>query len=77
EFSIWVNGTKGDNTGSISNLNDSTADPLLIGARGSVTSPNSLFNGQIDDVRVYNYALTEEQVRSVYNNGSAQLGTGD
>jgi len=77
EFSIWVNGTKGDNTGSISNLNDSTADPLLIGTRGSVTSPNSLFDGQIDDVRIYNYALTESQVQSVYNNGSIQIGSGE
>ncbi|MDD3486964.1 MAG: DUF2341 domain-containing protein [Candidatus Moranbacteria bacterium] len=29
------------------------------------------FQGQIDDVRIYNYALTAEQVRQVMNEGSA------
>jgi hypothetical protein len=28
-------------------------------------------NGQIDDVRIYNYALTAEQVKALYNEGSA------
>jgi len=35
------------------------------------------FNGQIDDVRIYNYALTADQVKQVYNFGAARLGTGD
>ncbi len=39
-----------------------------IGAR---TSTNRLFNGQIDDVRAYNYALTATQVKDIYNNGAA------
>ncbi len=29
------------------------------------------FSGQIDDVRIYNYALTPEQIKQVYNNGAA------
>lgn len=29
------------------------------------------FNGQIDDVRIYNYALTPQQIKSLYNEGSA------
>ncbi len=29
------------------------------------------FNGKIDDVRVYNYALTQQQVQTVMNQGSA------
>jgi hypothetical protein len=28
------------------------------------------FNGQIDDVRIYNYALTPTQVKTLYNNGA-------
>jgi len=28
-------------------------------------------SGQIDDVRIYNYALTAEQVKNLYNNNSA------
>ena len=29
--------------------------------------------GQMDDVRIYNYALTSEQVKTVYNNGSVNF----
>lgn len=32
------------------------------------------FNGQIDDVRIYNYALTPLQVKGLYNNGSVNFG---
>lgn len=28
------------------------------------------FGGQIDDVRIYNYALTSDQIKTVYNNGA-------
>ncbi len=31
------------------------------------------FNGQIDDVRIYNYALTAEQVKQVYNGGAVNF----
>jgi len=51
---------------------DVSADDLLIGKYGS-----NYFNGQIDDVRIYNYALTADQVKQVYNFGAARLGTGD
>lgn len=30
-------------------------------------------NGQIDDVRIYNYALTSEQVKTLYNNGAVSF----
>ena len=31
------------------------------------------FNGQIDDVRIYNYALTTEQIKTIYNNGAVNF----
>ncbi|MFA6185460.1 MAG: DUF2341 domain-containing protein [Candidatus Shapirobacteria bacterium] len=31
------------------------------------------FNGQIDDVRIYNYALTPEQVKTLYNGGAVSF----
>ena len=31
------------------------------------------FNGQIDDVRIYNYALTPEQVKTLYNGGAVNF----
>jgi hypothetical protein len=32
------------------------------------------FDGLIDEVKVWNYALTAEQVRNEYNNGSVSFG---
>ena len=47
---------------------------------GDISPPNNLFlggtsyfNGQIDDVRIYNYALTAEQIKTVYNNGAVNF----
>jgi hypothetical protein len=38
-------------------------------------APNSFyFNGQIDDVRVYNYPLTATQVRDLYTSGAVRFG---
>jgi len=67
-INIYVNGVKGtpySKTGSI-----------IFGANtyiGRGTYNGGLayhFNGLIDDVRIYNYALTSEQVKQVYNNGA-------
>jgi hypothetical protein len=54
---IWVGGSAGATT---------TADSLKIGNYNN----SGYFPGQIDDVRVYNYALTAEQVKQVMNEGS-------
>ena len=34
---------------------------------------NRSLQGQIDDVRIYNYALTSEQIKILYNNGSVSF----
>jgi len=33
----------------------------------------AIFDGQIDDVRIYNYALTPAQVREIYNYGAVRI----
>jgi len=35
------------------------------------------FNGQIDEVKIFNYALTADQIKTEYNLGAARLGTGN
>ncbi len=47
------------------------SQPLRIGANGSA---GQLFHGAIDDVKVYNYALTAEDVRDAYNVFTPSLG---
>jgi len=54
------------NTGDISN-----GQNLMI---GSDTWAGSEYEGQIDDVRIYNYALTVAQVKIVMNDGAARFG---
>ncbi len=44
-----------------------------IGIGYSPWNNNYFVNGQIDDVRVYNYALTDEQIKQVYNNGAVNF----
>jgi hypothetical protein len=47
----------------------SSSQNFDIGRR--VDNNSGFFNGQIDDVRVYNYALTATQVQNIYNGGRA------
>ena len=37
------------------------------------TGISSYFNGQLDDIRLYNYALTTEQVKQIYNGGAVNF----
>ncbi len=59
---FWGQASMTNYQGDLSNSNN-----LLIGKYQSI---NTYTNGQIDDVRIYNYALTSEQVKTIYNNGA-------
>ncbi len=41
---------------------------------GSYLGFSSYFTGQIDDVRIYNYALTVTQIKDIYNGGAVRFG---
>lgn len=60
-LAVNVNYQVGD--GSLSN-----ATPLAIGARSSGTV-GSFFTGQIDDARLFNYVLSSNQIKKLYNDG--------
>ena len=49
----------------LTNIRDSV-NPLTIGS-----GFNTYFDGSVDDVRIYNYAVTTAQVKTLYNEGSA------
>lgn len=40
---------------------------VRIGARNGCSKPSGLFRGRLDDVRLYDHALTGAQIRSLYN----------
>ena len=46
-----------------------TTNSFAVSSSGS----SQFFTGQIDDVRVYNYALTATQVKTLYNNGAVSF----
>ncbi|MBN2314669.1 MAG: LamG domain-containing protein [Sedimentisphaerales bacterium] len=45
--------------------NTDTATPVLIGARFTNNEPSEFFNGVLDDVALFDVALTEQQIRDV------------
>lgn len=67
---IWVNGVS-DSTGNISIAGGSSALAAQIGTVPQSVAPNpsSFFNGIIDEVGIWNRALTGAEISSLYNNG--------
>lgn len=68
---IYVNGK----------LENSAAQTALIRSRtnhrtriANGTATNAYFAGQIDDVRIYSYALTEQLIKTVVNEGAVRFG---
>lgn len=67
---LYVNGVReASNLTTFAADNFNTTDPFMIGHYNG--HPSGYFNGLIDDVRVYNYALSEDQAKQVMNEGSA------
>ena len=57
------------NISASSSLSINTSSSLILGA----ATASQFFQGQIDDARIYNYALTAEQVKQLYNGGSVSF----
>jgi len=67
ERKIYINGVE-DASESITGSITAADDPLFIGQRAD---SSNYFQGKIDEVKVYNYALTAEQIKIDYNNSKA------
>jgi len=66
---IYSNGSLVGSTSASVAIGYATTDNLIIGRDDPTTG--RYFNGQLDDVRIYNYALSADQIRLVMNNDSA------
>ncbi|MEO8235115.1 MAG: LamG-like jellyroll fold domain-containing protein [Flavobacterium sp.] len=64
---IYVNGVLGSQ-GTYNNWNTSTQNILYLG--NSFGSATGAFNGAIDDLKIYNYAITAADVTSLFNNNT-------
>jgi len=70
-FQLFVNGTSiGTSSGSAPT---DGSQALRIGAWSGTQLTSNYFPGQIDDVRIYNYTLTNTQVKNMYNNGAVNF----
>ena len=49
------------------------AEDIAIGVNFDNANPTNDFDGSVDDVRIYSYALTPLQIKDVYNNGAVSF----
>ena len=69
-LNLYVDGIRVATGTDTTTLNTSNSNPLYLGSLGNT---NPRFRGQIDDLRIYNYALTPQQVKYVMNDGTAKF----
>ena len=62
---LYVNGVLGAFEKINGTINENS-EPLLIGSR--LNLPSDTFNGAIDEIRIYNFALNESEVKELYKN---------
>jgi hypothetical protein len=68
---IYLDGTLVKSCSHTAGYTNPTTEPLLIGRHSKYSVDNTLyFNGLIDEVRIYNRALSEEEIRYLYNRGA-------
>jgi len=64
EMKIYING-EFDSVQERGPQNTDTVTPVLIGARFTNDVPSEFFNGVLDEVALFNVALTEQQIREI------------
>jgi len=76
---LYVNGVIGNGLTPVGNLGittNNTAQELTVGAShvsGAPNTPANPFNGSVDDLRIYNRALTAAEVSELYNGTPLQI----
>jgi hypothetical protein len=69
--SLYVNGEINEvNTTDAATLGTDAGSRVRIGS----TNDDDYFDGLIDDVKIFNYALTAEQVKTEYSGGAVRFG---
>lgn len=71
---IYIDGIDKTDTSDIqSNGTITTISPTTISI-GANTGYGEYYSGQIDEVKIWNYALTTQQIKEVYNDGAVRFG---
>ena len=69
---LYVDGKQVNSTTDTTTATVATNDDVSIG-NGGTSYTSRGFNGQVDDVKIFNYALTAAQVKALYNNGAVNF----
>ena len=69
---VYIDGKANGSAVATSGITMATTGAMNIGARG-YTLAGTYFDGLIDDVRIYHYALTAQQVKTVMNQGAVSF----
>lgn len=72
---LYVNGEQvasgnGGGTGTMNSVGGTVADDMIGGVSRSSSSPDNIFNGKIDQTAMWSKALSPEEVKFLYNQGS-------
>ena len=67
---FYLNGIKRDSI-ALSGSIQTSATPLRFGRRGGAGSNNCWFNGKIDDIGIWNRALSQSEITALYNTPTA------
>jgi hypothetical protein len=72
EMSIYVNGSiAGTKDASVGTIDYSTVGDFAIGGRTNQST--NYFTGDIDDVRIYNRALSQQEIQKLYDSYNSQI----
>ena len=71
ELKAYINGEAGNSNSYSGTIRSNPSEPIFIGA---ATNGAYEFGGLIDEVKIFNYALTSEQVKTEFNGGAVRFG---
>ncbi|MFQ6073469.1 MAG: DUF2341 domain-containing protein, partial [Methanosarcinales archaeon] len=75
DYSLYVNGVLQDGPRDIRNGYSLTEGNEMIGSGWSGGIQKGYFNGTIDEVRIYNRALSADEISTIYNNYMEKMGS--
>ncbi|PIT86830.1 MAG: hypothetical protein COU33_00995, partial [Candidatus Magasanikbacteria bacterium CG10_big_fil_rev_8_21_14_0_10_43_6] len=68
--SIYLNGVSDATPSSLGGTLGNNSSPLTVGTLRTLTTPTKFMDGKIDEVRVYNRALSASEISALYKSGS-------
>ncbi len=75
DLKLYVDGVLDDHTvyrdSAVANTMHQSTSPVLVGAIMNGGTPSNFFTGQIDGVRVYDYAMSEQEINNIKGNPPA------